>query len=77
MFHGQGRHGDGADSFAFAASFFWYPREQGVEHISNLHPVILIAVGLGVLFASHSIRRAAKRIADLEDQIASLQKTSG
>jgi hypothetical protein len=68
--------GAGGCAFALSASFGWLTKDQGVEHVLSLHSAILVIVGAGLLVASFAIRRAAQRIALLEDQISSLSKDS-
>jgi hypothetical protein len=69
--------GAGGCALALAASSGWFNRDQAVGHILNLHSAILVLVGLGLLVASFAIRRAASRIAFLEDQITTLKRQNG
>jgi hypothetical protein len=69
--------GAGALALTLAASFGWYTGDQVMGHVMSVHSVILVAIGLALLLASYSIRRAAKRIAALENEIVSMRRRNG
>lgn len=67
----------GGIAVTFAATFGWHSEAKSVASILDVHSVILVAVGVGLLATGIFVRRTVLRVIDLESQVAKLPKQEG
>jgi ammonia channel protein AmtB len=67
----------GGIAVTLAATFGWYSEAKTVDSILDVHSVILVAVGVGLLATGIFVRRTVLRVIDLESQVAKLPNQEG